>query len=500
VLTTCLAAIAVVATPCQARAPRMVIVAPPDAAADTWLIVRVSHRVHGRLRFTLDRRRIRPLPVGHRRYRIDTAGVSDGGHSLAVYSVSGPARAGRPATVWFSVRHVDITVRKGADRTPPTVPTHASASVVDTGTVLVTWSASSDDTAVTGYRIYEDAIPVGTSATTIYTRTKPGCGTHTYRVGAYDAAGNLSALSVAASATPCPVNPPAQAPPYDAASPWNVPIGSSPQVDARSDALIRAISDNGLPITSDPDQYTIPVYTYGSSTPMATVTGQGHFSTYDSGDSSRIGHGSPWTIQAPVPEGVVAGSGSDGQIVIVNPTTGIEYGFWQFAETTPGHYTATNGYRYHLIAGYSGRFADGGAGRGAGTPYLAGLVRPWEIAQGHVDHALAFGYKSPAATYVYPASKSDGGGVAGTDLPEGTRLQLDPTITDADFRRMGLSATATIIAHALQRYGMYVIDNSGASKIYLEDRATAHWGPEISKTMLAAISWSHFRVVTSPPH
>jgi hypothetical protein len=478
----------------------MVVIAPHGAAADAWLTVRVSRHVRGRLRFTLDGRRIRPLPLGHRQYRIDTTGIAARSHSLVLYAASGGAGAHRTAAITFSVRHGGIIVRKGADTTAPTVPTSTSASVVVTGTVLVGWSGSTDDTGVTGYRIYEDSTQVGTSATTSYTRTGAPCGTHTYQVAAYDAAGNLSPPSEGASATPCPVDPPAQAPPYDAVSPWNTPIGPSPDVDASSSALIQAISDNGLPLTSDPDQYTIPVYTADVSTPMATVTGQGHFSSYDSGDSSRVGHGSPWTVQVPVPAAAAGGSGSDGQIVIVDPAAGIEYGFWQFAKTSTGHYTATNGYRYHTSSGYFGRFADGGAGRGAGTPYLAGLVRPWEIAQGHIDHALAFAYRSPAPTYVYPAGKSDGDGVSGIDLPEGSRLQLDPTLTDADFGRMGLSPAATIIAHAVQTYGMYVIDNSGASKIYLEDRTTAHWGADISRTMLAAIPWSRFRVVGPPPH
>ena len=86
------------------------------------------------------------------------------------------------------------------------------------------------------------------------------------------------------------------------------------------------------------------------------------------------------------------------QIVIWDPTTGTEYSFWQFARLADGTYTATNGYRYHTTAGYNGRFADGLAGRGAGTPYFAGLVRKWEIDQGRIDHALAFAYDSPSAS------------------------------------------------------------------------------------------------------
>jgi hypothetical protein len=197
----------------------------------------------------------------------------------------------------------------------------------------------------------------------------------------------------------------------------------------------------------------------------------------------------------------VQSAGSDGQIVIWDPTTGTEYSFWQFAKLADGTYTATNGYRYHTGAGYNGRFADGLAGRGAGTPYFAGLVRKWEIDQGHIDHALAFAYDSPSAEVRYPASKSDGGGfggITGSDLPEGTRLQLDPALTDADFSAWGLSPAAKTIARAMQTYGMYVIDHSGSSKIYLEDRLTAKWGTDIGRDLVRGIPWTAFRVVTAP--
>lgn len=287
--------------------------------------------------------------------------------------------------------------------------------------------------------------------------------------------------------------------PYDDTSPWNIPISDVPTLDAKSSAYITAISDNNLPLTSDPDQFTIPIYFFDSTTPLKTVKMGGYYSTYDAGDNSRVGHGFAPTITGiPIPANAVQSSGSDGQIVIWNPTDGTEYSFWQFVANADGTYSATNGYRYHTTNGYFGRFADGLAGRGAGTPYFAGLVRPWEITQGHIDHALAFAYHAPSAEFRYPASKSDGGnfgGITGTDIPEGARLQLNPTLTDVDFTAWGLSPEAKIIARALQQYGMYIIDNSGSSKIYIEDRITAHWSANITRSLVSGIPWNQFRVV-----
>ena len=112
-----------------------------------------------------------------------------------------------------------------------------------------------------------------------------------------------------------------------------------------------AISDNDLPLSSDPDQYAIPVYLYDATTPLQTVRLSGYFSSYDAGDDSRRGYGFAPTITGiPIPADALQSDGSDGQIVIWNPATGTEYSFWQFARLADGTYIATNGYRYHTAA------------------------------------------------------------------------------------------------------------------------------------------------------
>lgn len=342
-----------------------------------------------------------------------------------------------------------------------------------------------------GYALVRDATTVaqaGAAATTA--RFQIVAGTHT--IAAWPIYAATADTTTAATSTTTT----ADAPPYDAASAWNTPVPSSAAVDAKSQTYMNAIADNNLPLTSDPDQYTIPVYAFSASTPPRTVTGTGFFSSYDAGDNSRVGHGSPWTVQIPVPAGSAGGVGSDGQLELYDPAAGVQYGFWQFSgPDSAGVYHATNGYRYHTGPGYNGRFADGLAGRGAGTPYLAGLVRKWEVDQGHIDHALAFAYNSPSSLFVYPASKSDGGrfgGVTGTDPPEGSRIQLDP---NADLASYSLTPAALVIAHALQRYGMIVVDHSGSSKVYLEDSKTAGWDATVTRLMLSSIPWSAFRVV-----
>jgi hypothetical protein len=368
----------------------------------------------------------------------------------------------------------------------------------------VAWKVSVSGISVVSVRFFVDSRLVGTDSSAPYRillhSTRLANGPHRLRAAVRGSTHTRwsAPQSVTVSNHTRPASPSSCVPPYDVSSAWNTPIAVGAAVAVGSAASIAAISDNGLALTSDAGQYTIPVYGFDSATPLVSVTGSGFFSTYDAGDGSRVGHDSPWSVQVPVPAAALGGVGSDGQVVLLDRARGIEYGFWQFTRDAQGGYSATNGYRYHTTAGYDGRFADGLAGRGDGTPYLAGLVRACELAQGHIDHALAFAYNSPSSAFVYPASKSDGGafgGILGVDLPEGSRLQLDPTLSDTQLAAWGLTPSALVIAHALQRYGMYVVDHSGSSKLYLEDTSTAHWPPNITPSMLSTIPWSAFHVL-----
>lgn len=84
----------------------------------------------------------------------------------------------------------------GGDTEDPTVPTNVNATSTGTTTGSVTWTASTDNTAVTGYRVFVDSVEDGTTASTSYSITglSPDT-TYSVTVSAYDAAGNESAQS-----------------------------------------------------------------------------------------------------------------------------------------------------------------------------------------------------------------------------------------------------------------------------------------------------------------
>jgi hypothetical protein len=93
------------------------------------------------------------------------------------------------------------------DSTPPSVPTGLTVIHKTTTEASFSWAASTDNVAVTGYRISRNGVQVGTSASTTYADSGLTANTaYVYTVTAYDAAGNSSApsqpLNVTTNAVP----------------------------------------------------------------------------------------------------------------------------------------------------------------------------------------------------------------------------------------------------------------------------------------------------------
>jgi chitodextrinase len=89
-----------------------------------------------------------------------------------------------------------------ADTSPPSVPTGLTAGVGGPSQVSLSWLASTDNVAVTGYTIYRNnsqLATVGGSTLTYSDTSVVSATTYAYTVDALDAAGNHSAPSAAAS-------------------------------------------------------------------------------------------------------------------------------------------------------------------------------------------------------------------------------------------------------------------------------------------------------------
>ncbi len=94
-----------------------------------------------------------------------------------------------------------------SDTTPPSAPTNLAATSVSSNQASLSWTASSDNTGVSGYQIFRDGTQIGTSTTTSYTDSSDQPQTsYNYYVKASDAAGNISARSNTITVT-TPIDP-----------------------------------------------------------------------------------------------------------------------------------------------------------------------------------------------------------------------------------------------------------------------------------------------------
>ncbi|MCL6518209.1 MAG: family 10 glycosylhydrolase [Armatimonadetes bacterium] len=84
----------------------------------------------------------------------------------------------------------------GADTQPPSVPTNLGGNAVSPTRVDLSWTASTDNVGVAGYKVYRNGSQIGSTAATSYSDTTCTAGTtYTYTVSAYDEAQNESAQS-----------------------------------------------------------------------------------------------------------------------------------------------------------------------------------------------------------------------------------------------------------------------------------------------------------------
>jgi chitodextrinase len=101
---------------------------------------------------------------------------------------------------------VSTTTGACPDSQAPSAPSNVSVTGSTTGSLSMSWSASTDNVGVTGYTVYNAGNQVGTTNGTSYTVTGLACGaTYTLSVDAFDALGNHSSkTNVTGSTAACP--------------------------------------------------------------------------------------------------------------------------------------------------------------------------------------------------------------------------------------------------------------------------------------------------------
>jgi len=193
----------------------------------------------------------------------------------------------------------------------------------------------------------------------------------------------------------------------------------------------------------------------------------------------KDGFGVEWLISnVPIPEALITAAShrlrkrnTDGMTCLIDTPGKRFLSFWQPRPVVNGIEVTTGGASPFSAMGWArvGRNLPS-LGRAAGANYCGGLIREAEMRQGVINHALALAWpkdlirapKSPYGALQYPASNTDGINMTSMGaVPMGARIQLDPSLSDTQLSLLGLSRPADkIIAHALQKYGGYVVDSN----------------------------------------
>lgn len=234
--------------------------------------------------------------------------------------------------------------------------------------------------------------------------------------------------------------------PFAPTSPFNVPVVAAPTVDPDSAAMVARISRAGLG-HANLVEFGIPIYAATPDTPRQPVV-----CTITEWDPCPLADESP----RPIPADAVPGMGRDGAMVVVDRPADTADEYFQAAPTADG-WTAGWG----TITSLSGSGWEGGT-TGAGASRLGGIIRVADIQAGVIPHALVLESDTACATtFRPPARKTDGESTRPDCIPEGARLQLDPTIDVAAIADITPGEVA--VARALQEYGGYLIDRADTS-------------------------------------
>ena len=108
-------------------------------------------------------------------------------------------------TVSVSGGVATVDVSWGADSTPPSTPGNLAVAATGASTARATWTASTDNVAVAGYRVSRDGTLLGTVTSTQYDDTGlVPLQTYVYTVVAFDANGNTSGVATRSFTMPQP--------------------------------------------------------------------------------------------------------------------------------------------------------------------------------------------------------------------------------------------------------------------------------------------------------
>lgn len=248
---------------------------------------------------------------------------------------------------------------------------------------------------------------------------------------------------------------------------WN-PIGASPAVDPKNDSIVSMLAQPNHSALLY--AYGNPIYEATSSTPRYSVAA-GTLTITNVG-ADKWGDNDLAHHSVAIPDAMPS-AGTDGKFVVIDRAQGLVFDMWQAHRTASGWAVSWGGV-YPLNgdgSSHNPSYQNGvpwmqpvSRGTGAGLSTLFGTIRLSEIRESQINHALVFATDmacGPANTgpFRWPATTTDGNGRFSVCIPQGARVQLDPTIDL--YAIPGITRGELTVGLTLQRYGAYANDNGG---------------------------------------
>lgn len=291
-------------------------------------------------------------------------------------------------------------------------------------------------------------------------------------------------------------------PTYAPNSIWSTPVDGAQGLDPASAAIVARLlgmvnseesTHNGPWINTT--QYSIPVYTVPSGQPLVPMTID-VTKPYANPLKAALAPG------VPIPAGAHPATGTDGTLVIWQPSSDTLWEFWRANLQTDGWHASWGGVMPN-VSQNPGYFTSPDQIWGATATSLAstgGLISPTELQAGVINHALAMAIPATRAKqWAWPAVRSDGQDTATDSIPEGAHFRIDPGL---DLNSLNLPPVTLMLARAAQKYGIIVRDKSAVVDFYAEDPTPSGTNPypqlfgnQYPYQFLASFPWSHLQLL-----
>jgi hypothetical protein len=316
------------------------------------------------------------------------------------------------------------------------------------------------------------------------------------------------------SPEPSPPEPPAPFRFFASTSFWNEPVPAAAPLDPDSaplvgelDTAIAAEEQAGDGPWINTTSYSYPIYTVPANQPTVRVQ--------LTENTTNAALSSAWSA-VPLPPNAKPAVGTDGDLVVWQPSTDRLWEFWRLTHEAEGWRARWGGAIQHVSSnpGVYGPEAWPGAQTWWGTSAssmsaVGGLITLEDLKRGEINHALAIALpERRAGVYASPAKRSDGKSTNPLSLPEGAHLRLNPSL---NLTALHLPRLTLMLAQAAQRYGIVVTDGSGvAAGFYAQDPTPTGTNPYTGpggyfegtypSTLLASFPWSQLELLQMELH